>query len=346
MSRRRQGPGQGGRRSRAPHRREAGKRSGTRGLAVAAVLGLALGAGLFLLTRGEEAAKATETADVAPAPPSMRHIHVKAEPMEEEESAPAPRKREPLPPSTGPDDPPQVDRASLPRVLPAPAYKPRPPGEWDGMLVDTSIQPYCNGEASCGLGRACVDNRCVACAGDADCARGESCVLDHCVDRAKVACRTRLDCRGGELCMLSGYSDDARGNRDMEATCQEPRGGQEPDLALVFDPDEIAEGQLPVPPAVDVEVMREEIAEAELPQSEIPESFFERPEEPLPAEPEEMPDELFPDAPSDLLHDMGELPPDVEDQPDEPVLPEAETDPGQQPLQTDPSQPLQPAPAA
>ena len=101
------------------------------------------------------------------------------------------------------------------------------------------------------------------------------------VTGAKVACKSRLDCSGDELCMLSGYSDDARGNGDMEATCRAPHGGEEPDPSLVFDPDEIAEGQLPIPPAVDLEAMRDQIAEAD-----IPESFFETPDEPLPAEPE------------------------------------------------------------
>ncbi len=343
MSKRSQARGRSGAQSRGPRNRSDEKHSRTaRGLTVAAVLGLAVGAGLFALTRGDETAHATETADVAAAPRSVRHIHVKAD-QKQEQSAPAAKVREPLPQSTGPDDPPEVDRAALPRVLPAPSYHPRPEGEWDGMLVDTSIQPYCAGAASCGLGRACIENRCTVCSRDSDCARGEACVLDHCVEQAKVTCRSREDCRGDELCVLSGYSADPRGNRDMEATCMEPRGGEEPDPSLVFDPDEIAEGQVPIPPVVDIEAMREEIAEAK-----VPESFFETPEEEAPAEPEELPEELLPEAPSDLLEDLGRLEPTVDDQPDEPNVPEAETDPNQdqQPQQVDPSEPVEPAPGA
>ena len=112
---------------------------------------------------------------------------------------------------------------TLPAVVLPPA---REPGEWQGMRVDADDAAVCDESARCGMGLACVDGRCGACAADADCAVGEACVLDHCVPAPQVACRGRADCGSGELCVLSGVSGDARGNAGMTASCLAPAGGQ------------------------------------------------------------------------------------------------------------------------
>ncbi len=114
-----------------------------------------------------------------------------------------------------------------PGVAPPPRYYPRDPNEWQGMLIDQSIQPECDVSAHCGLALACIHNRCGPCTSDSDCNSGEECVLDHCVIAANVVCRSRSDCPDGELCVLSGYSHDPRGNSDMRATCLAPTGGRE-----------------------------------------------------------------------------------------------------------------------
>lgn len=145
-----------------------------------------------------------------------------------------------------------IDRVTLRRAakptLPAPRLpelaaprdlQPRPADEWQGMRIDPASSPPCETSAGCGLGRACKAGRCTACTADADCASGETCALDHCVVRALAACRTRADCSAGQLCVLSGYSNLARGNEDMRASCLDPASGagsMPPAPAPIADP--------------------------------------------------------------------------------------------------------------
>ena len=116
--------------------------------------------------------------------------------------------------------------------MPDEVWHPRDKDEWQGMLVNTAVEQYCEASNYCGLALACNEqNVCGACSRDSDCASGEACVLDHCVVQEKVACRTRHDCTHlGEdaLCLLSGLTGgDTRGNADMTSYCQLPVGGQE-----------------------------------------------------------------------------------------------------------------------
>jgi hypothetical protein len=104
-------------------------------------------------------------------------------------------------------------------------FHPRDPGEWQGMLVNTVLQPVCETSAGCGMAAACVREKCGPCQYADDCAVGEICVLDHCVKRDNAACTGRSDCSRDELCILSGYSSDPRGNSDMRASCVSPHGG-------------------------------------------------------------------------------------------------------------------------
>jgi hypothetical protein len=104
----------------------------------------------------------------------------------------------------------------------APQYKERQPGEWDGMLVDMTVQPGCVAEMPCGLARACVEGKCVACESDSDCRPGEGCVLDHCLIATKIQCRSSKQCSSTAKCVLSGYSGDVRGNADMISRCVSP----------------------------------------------------------------------------------------------------------------------------
>ena len=110
-------------------------------------------------------------------------------------------------------------------VLPPPVHHFRPEAEWQGMLVDLSMQAICDTEDSCGLAMSCRDNQCGPCRFDDDCPARESCVLDHCVPTRNVGCSGAFDCASGELCVLSGYSPDPRGNADMHAFCQPSEGG-------------------------------------------------------------------------------------------------------------------------
>ena len=119
------------------------------------------------------------------------------------------------------------DRAFL-NTLPPPSYHPRAESEWQGMLVNTSLQSICEGDSSCGLAMACNNNLCGACSVDADCASNEVCVLDHCVIKSNTSCHTSTDCRQDEYCVLSGYSADPRGNQSMLAYCQSEESGTEP----------------------------------------------------------------------------------------------------------------------
>jgi hypothetical protein len=109
---------------------------------------------------------------------------------------------------------------------PAAAFFPRDPGEWQGMLIDSSVQPPCELSEYCGLARACVDGLCTRCTADSQCAQGEGCVLDHCVRQELIGCQRAADCGSGGLCLLSGYTGGtARGNEDMRAYCSGNGGG-------------------------------------------------------------------------------------------------------------------------
>jgi hypothetical protein len=99
-----------------------------------------------------------------------------------------------------------------------PQYKPRPPGEWDGMLIDLAVRPPCL-EIACGMARACIEGLCSACQRDDQCLDGEGCVLDHCVKAERIQCRSTRQCGSNAFCVLTGYSSDVRGNADMSARC-------------------------------------------------------------------------------------------------------------------------------
>ena len=133
--------------------------------------------------------------------------------------------------------------------LPPPSFRPRPEGEWQGMLVDESLQAVCGDEGVCGQAMACVSGRCGACQSDGDCEGGEACVLDHCVKSERVACRGRSDCRDADsLCILTGLSPGVRGNESMSAVCSKSEGGvsETPDTALAVAPPAVKE-PTPVP---------------------------------------------------------------------------------------------------
>ena len=131
---------------------------------------------------------------------------------------------------------------------------PRPPDEWQGMLVSTENRALCDVSTRCGLAGACLaDGQCGACTRDDQCGAGEVCTLDHCVLRARVACRSRHDCKTTELCTLSGYSTDVRGNGALDARCTPTSGSAEP-------PTHVAEEPIPgPPPAVDARELEVEV---------------------------------------------------------------------------------------
>lgn len=113
----------------------------------------------------------------------------------------------------------------LAMLLGPPRWYPRPPSEWQGMLVNLNLTPHCDSSALCGLARACKDAKCMPCEQDGECADGEACVLDHCVRRELVTCRRSANCLAKEVCILSGYSNLPRGNEGMRAICVDPAGG-------------------------------------------------------------------------------------------------------------------------
>lgn len=126
-----------------------------------------------------------------------------------------------------------VTAPALPAPVTAPvtaATFPRPPEEWQGMLVSAENRQYCEASSYCGFALACLeDNACGACTADAQCATGEACVLDHCIRAANVGCRSRADC-GAEgpdaRCMLSGLTGgEPRGNSEMISFCRRSSGG-------------------------------------------------------------------------------------------------------------------------
>ncbi len=109
-----------------------------------------------------------------------------------------------------------------------PVYHPRDKSEWQGMLVDVSSIPPCNGGTLCGLAQACIDDACRPCERDAQCENGEACVLDHCLLANLVECRKTKDCRSGEICVLSGYAPGPRGNEGMRSYCLDEESGTNP----------------------------------------------------------------------------------------------------------------------
>ncbi len=123
-------------------------------------------------------------------------------------------------------DPERNPELKLDPVLLSPArWHPRPPGEWDGMLVNMNLSPPCESKGGCGLARACKEGRCVACEADPDCEVGEVCVLDHCIRGDNVACRRKADCGGRSFCVLDGYSVGLRANESMHSRCVDPLSG-------------------------------------------------------------------------------------------------------------------------
>ena len=136
------------------------------------------------------------------------------------------------------DPPPALHRPADPPLIPArppgtpdpfgvPNWSPRPPEEWQGMLVNLNITPPCESSALCGLGRACVAGKCMPCEDDTHCSPGEVCVLDHCLHKEQVACRRAAECGARSKCVLSGYSNTARGTEDTRAYCVSELSGAE-----------------------------------------------------------------------------------------------------------------------
>ncbi len=131
-----------------------------------------------------------------------------------------------------------------PRVLQR-ELKYRDAAEWQGMLVNLSVQPYCTDSAHCSLARACKAAHCTACESDTECASGELCVLDHCVRADDTHCRHKSDCSGDSLCVLTGYSHGNRGNEDMEAKCLDLRSGAKSRPPLPPTPEDTSPRSLP-----------------------------------------------------------------------------------------------------
>lgn len=126
-----------------------------------------------------------------------------------------------LPPTSAPNG--DAGRTSTVPTPEPPRFRPRPSSEWQGMPVDLSLHPPCEGSTGCGLARACVNGTCGPCSIDKECGAGEACVLDHCVMLSNVGCRSRRDCPAAEaVCVLGGYSSDARGNGTMHSACVSP----------------------------------------------------------------------------------------------------------------------------
>jgi len=137
--------------------------------------------------------------------------------------------------------------AAGPGVEPAPAYRQRPPGEWQGMLVNLAIHPECTSSSGCGLARACREGRCWHCLADGDCAPGEVCVLDLCLRSENVTCKRRSDCPEGQLCALSGFSPDPRNNGLTRSFCS----GSAAPRKQEWKPPPVDDSAREVPPAID-----------------------------------------------------------------------------------------------
>lgn len=131
------------------------------------------------------------------------------------------------------------------------------------MLQDDGGWP-CESTASCGLARACVDYRCVACGADTECLESEVCVLGHCLRGQLARCRSRTDCARGELCAMSGYSSDARANGDLRSACLDPRGAAPNPFSPPPPPEDDNHGpQAPVPNQELLERLRARVQRAD-----------------------------------------------------------------------------------
>jgi hypothetical protein len=179
------------------------------------LLALALAAVLFVF-RTHPKQHAPLPRESVQAVPARRYPELRAA-IDQRPVGDSPNVPEPLAlpePQWAPPPPPPVAR-----------FKPRPEGEWDGMLVNLASQPPCLDGAVCGMARACIEGVCTACGSDHDCNPGEVCVLDHCLMSDRVSCRSTKECSNGAKCTLSGYSADLRGNADLSSRCVSPRSG-------------------------------------------------------------------------------------------------------------------------
>lgn len=140
-----------------------------------------------------------------------------------------------------------------------PVFHPRPPAEWQGMLVRMDTRAFCQSTSNCGLAASCRNGLCGPCVDDAECAPAEVCVLDHCILRANTGCRSRRECSLNHLCILSGYSADPRNNSDLKSQCSDPRGlgTKAADFVEV-------KGLPSAPPSVDAETLQREAEQAAL----------------------------------------------------------------------------------
>jgi hypothetical protein len=223
-----------------------------------------LGAALFLLLRpAPEAGAPSPSAARGEQAAAAEALHRPAARADSTPLATAERS------GLGPEAPGAGDGTRERHVLAAPVYHPRPAEEWQGMLVDLSLQPGCNRPDGCGLAMACIEGHCGPCRADGDCAAGEACVLDHCVQSTGVGCRSVSDCAEVELCVLSGYSPGPRGNDALTAYCQGRSGGvadeEEPRPEPPFDAQ-------PIPRPVSPDALRESLRlEADEETAEAPE---------------------------------------------------------------------------
>lgn len=122
--------------------------------------------------------------------------------------------------------------------VPSRKRKPRSPDEWQGMLVDQSLEPPCGRSIDCSFALACKHGKCGACEEDPDCGVNEVCVLDHCVLRSKATCRRRGDCSVAQICVLTGFSNDDRNNENMESVCLDLAGGSGRGSAALPSPED------------------------------------------------------------------------------------------------------------
>jgi hypothetical protein len=165
-----------------------------------------------------------------------------------EEAAKVVASSAPMPPKVS-AEPMAIARAELrgaaapevarPNPLAQASYQKRPPGEWEGMLVDLNNRPSCSSTERCAFGLSCKEGRCLPCAADNECLQGEACVHDHCLPKDQVECRKRADCAGDSQCIISGYSMTIRGNEAMKSSCISLNSGAShaPRMAEAAPPD-------------------------------------------------------------------------------------------------------------
>jgi hypothetical protein len=99
---------------------------------------------------------------------------------------------------------------------------------------------HCEASTGCGLGKACVHQRCVDCATDEQCRRGETCAKGRCLPPENVSCRTDADCAStkGATCVLTGSFVGWPGNRNLLTTCRTMTGSAWPPRSERPLPDE------------------------------------------------------------------------------------------------------------